>query len=216
MKQKNQLKTLVIRILLISFGLLINGIGLSFLYGVELGSSPMGTFADGLHNLLHISQGNANILANATFLLVLLILAKEYISVGTVLCTFTLGLYVNLASTVIDPLNLVHLPLVSKIGISAAGTLLMGVGLGIYVAVDFGLGPLEAIVDIIYQHSKLKYKTAKIIFDALLGVLGIVFGGKIGIGTVISILCTGLVMDPVINKFKPLLAKLLVCASNSH
>ena len=62
---------------------------------------------------------------------------------------------------------------------------------------------------IIYQHSKLKYKTAKIIFDALLGIFGILCGGKIGIGTVISILCTGIVMDPVIEKTKPFLAKIL-------
>jgi uncharacterized membrane protein YczE len=209
LKPKEQIKRLIIRILVISFGLFINGIGLAFLYSVELGSSPMGTFGDGLHNMMHISQGNANILANAGFLLVLLILARKYISAGTVLCTFMLGLYVNLASAVIDPLNLVTLSFLNKIGISALGTLLMGVGLGIYVAVDFGLGPLEAIVAIIYQRSKLRYKTAKIIFDALLGVLGIVFGGKIGIGTVISILCTGIVMDPVINKTKSFLAKIL-------
>ena len=208
LKSQEQIKRLMIRILVISFGLFINGIGLAFLYSVELGSSPMGTFADGLHNLIHISQGNANILANAVFLLVLLILARKHISVGTVLCTFMLGLYVNLASAVIGPLNLVSLAFPYKIAVSAVGTLLMGVGLGIYVAVDFGLGPLEAIVAIIYQHSKLKYKTAKIIFDALLGILGIVFGGKIGIGTVISILCTGIVMDPVINKTKPFLVKI--------
>jgi uncharacterized membrane protein YczE len=209
LKSKEQIQRLIIRILTISFGLFINGIGLAFLYSVELGSSPMGTFADGLHNLMHISQGNANILANAAFLLLLLIMARKYISLGTVLCTFMLGLYVNLASAIIDPLNLIALPFTVKIVVSALGTLLMGVGLGIYVAVDFGLGPLEAIVAIIYQHSILKYKTAKIIFDALLGVLGIVFGGKIGIGTVISILCTGIVMDPVIDKTKPFLAKIL-------
>jgi uncharacterized membrane protein YczE len=206
---KEQIKRLFIRILVISFGLFINGIGLALLYAVELGSSPMGTFADGLHNLMHISQGNANILANVAFLLALLILARKYISAGTVLCTFTLGLYVNLASAVIDPLNLIALSFPNKIAVSAVGTLLMGVGLGIYVAVDFGLGPLEAIVAIIYQCGKLKYKTAKIIFDALLGILGIVFGGKIGIGTVISILCTGVVMAPVIDKTKLFLAKIL-------
>jgi len=207
LKSKKPIRHLILCILTISFGLFINGIGLAFLYSVELGSSPMGTFADGLHNILHISQGNANILANAAFLIVLLILARKYISVGTVLCTFTLGLYVNLASAIISPLNLGALPLPGKIAVSAIGTVLMGIGLGIYVSVEFGLGPLEAIVDIIYRHTKLKYKTAKIIFDALLGVLGVLFGGKIGVGTVISILCTGIVMDAVIRKAKPFLTK---------
>lgn len=207
MKSKKPIKHFIICILTISFGLFINGIGLAFLYSVELGSSPMGTFADGLHNLLHMSQGNANILANAAFLIVLLIFARKYISVGTVLCTFTLGLYVNLASSVISPLNLTALPLPGKIAVSAIGTLLMGLGLGIYVAAEFGLGPLEAIVDIIYQHTRLKYKTAKIIFDALLGILGILFGGKIGIGTIISIFCTGIVMDAVIGRAKSFLIR---------
>jgi uncharacterized membrane protein YczE len=43
----------------------------------------------------------------------------------------------------------------------------------------------------------------------LTGIFGIMFGGKIGIGTVISILCTGIVMDPVTDKAKTFLAKIL-------
>jgi uncharacterized membrane protein YczE len=213
LKLKTQLKTYAIKILVINIGLLINGFGLAFLYSVELGSSPMGTFADGLHNLMHIPQGTANIFANAFFLLVLIIVARKYIGVGTVLCTFLLGIYVNLASGVVSPLNLLALPLVYKVLVSALGVLLMGVGLGIYVAVDFGLGPLEAIVDIIYRFAKIKYKTAKIIFDALLGILGIIFGGKIGVGTVISILFTGVVMGYIIPKTKLLLDKTLSSAA---
>lgn len=209
MKLKKQLKTYAIKILIINIGLLINGFGLAFLYSVELGSSPMGTFADGLHNLMHVPQGTANIFANAFFLLVLIIVARRYIGVGTVICTFLLGVYVNLASGVISPLTLLTIPFVYKIFVSALGVLLMGVGLGIYVAVDFGLGPLEALVDIIYRLAKIKYKTAKIIFDALLGVLGIIFGGKIGVGTVISILLTGVVMGHVIPKTKIILGKIL-------
>lgn len=196
-------RQIILCILTISFGLFINGAGLACLYGTALGSSPMGTFSDGLHNLLHISQGYANILANAGFLAVLLIGARKYISMGTILCTFTLGLYVNLASAMIRPLNLAALPLPGKIGVSAIGTLLMGAGLGIYVSVNWGLGPLEALVDIIYRHTNFKYIAAKISFDALLGVLGVLFGGKVGIGTVISILCTGIVMDAVIRRIRP-------------
>ncbi len=209
MKLKKQLITYAIKILVINIGLLINGFGLAFLYSVELGSSPMGTFADGLHNLIHIPQGTANIIANAFFLLVLIIVARKYIGVGTVICTFLLGVYVNLASGVIAPLNLIAISFVFKVLVSVLGVLLMGVGLGIYVAVDFGLGPLEALVDIIYRLAKIKYKTAKIIFDALLGVLGIIFGGKIGIGTIISILFTGVVMGYIIPKTKLFLDKIL-------
>ncbi len=216
MKLKKQLKTYAIKILVINIGLLINGFGLAFLYSVELGSSPMGTFADGLHNLMHVPQGTASIFANAFFLLVLIIVARKYIGIGTVLCTFLLGLYVNLASGVIDPLNLLALPFIYKILISVLGVLLMGVGLGTYVAVDFGLGPLEAIVDMIYRFAKIKYRVAKFIFDALLGILGIIFGGKIGVGTVISILFTGVVMGCIIPKTKLLLDKILPSSAEEN
>lgn len=202
MKPKKTIRQFILRILIISTGLFVNGAGLALLYSAGLGSSPMGTFSDGLHNLLHISQGYANILANAVFLAMLLIWARKYISMGTILCTFTLGLYVNLASAMIRPLNLEALPLPGKIVVSAIGTLLMGAGLGLYVSVNWGLGPLEALVDIIYGHTNFKYMAAKISFDALLGVLGILFGGKVGIGTVISILCTGVVMDSVIRRIR--------------
>ena len=208
MINKTQIRSLIIQIATINIGLFINGFGLAFLYSVELGSSPMGTFADGLHNLIQISQGSANILANAVFLFVLLLFARRYIGIGTVLCTFMLGLYVSLASSVIGQWDLLGLSLKYKIFVSAIGALFMGVGLGIYVAADFGLGPLEAIVAIICSSGKIKYKFAKTIFDASLGLLGILFGGKIGIGTVISILCTGLIMGFVIEKTKLVLSRI--------
>lgn len=208
MKSKKTLKQHALSVLIISFGLFINGAGLACLYSVSLGSSPMGTFSDGLHNLLHISQGYANILANAAFLIVLLIGARAYISMGTLLCTFTLGLYVNLAMEMLHPLNLGALPFPGKLGVSIMGTLLMGAGLGIYVSVNWGLGPLEAMVDIIYRHTHFRYMLAKTGFDALLGALGILFGAGVGVGTVISILCTGLVMDAVIRRIKPVFANM--------
>lgn len=209
MKSKLQFKPFIIKIFIISFGLFLNGIGLSLMYGTELGSSPMGTFSDGLHNLLPISQGNANILANAIFLIVLVFFAREFIGIGTIVCTFTLGLYVNLASFVITPLALQNLSMGYRILISSTGTLLMGIGLGIYVSIDYGLGPLEAIVAIICQRFNLKYRIAKISFDSLLMVAGLLLGGKVGAGTIISTFCTGIIMAPVIEKSRNLFERIV-------
>lgn len=194
-KSGKKISSLILKVCLICIGLCINGFGLALLYSVELGTSPMATFSDGLHNILGISQGNANIVANAVFLVVLLFIGRRYISVGTILCTFTIGLYVDLAQWIIGPLNLISLPLPGKVAVAFLGMAIMGAGLGMYVAVDFGLGPLEALVGVINDRTNLSYRTSKTVFDAALGVLGVVFGGKIGIGTVISIGCTGFVMD---------------------
>jgi uncharacterized membrane protein YczE len=208
MKKEHKIQSLLINIFIINFGLLINGLGLALLYSVEMGTSPMGTFSDGLHTILSITQGQASILANAIFLFLILIFKRKYINIGTLFCTFMIGIYLDFSTQIISPFDLLNLQIPFKLGVSFIGTLLMGIGLGIYVAVNMGFGPLEAIVDIIYHKFNIQYKTAKIIFDACLGILGIIFGGAIGGGTVISIFFTGVFMQRSIKLTKIFLNKI--------
>lgn len=205
---KQDICLILIKSLLISVGLFISGIGMALFYDVQMGSSAMGTFVDGMHYILNVSQGSCNILMNALFLLILVFFARKYISAGTVLCTFTLGLYVNLGAYLIQPLNLLSQALPIRVAAILIGTVLMGIGLGMYVAVDFGLGPLEAIVAILCEKTKYYYKTVKITFDFVLALLGVFLGGKYGIGTLASVFLTGAVMEFVIKKFQKVFKRL--------
>ena len=59
---------LFVNILLIELGLAISSAGTALFYAADLGSGAMATFSDGLHLLLHINYGDANMLANIVLL----------------------------------------------------------------------------------------------------------------------------------------------------
>ncbi len=182
--------------ILIEIGLAISSLGTALFYSADLGSSAMATFCDGLHLLINTSYGTANTLANIVLLVVLFILDKKYIGIGTILCVFTIGPWVNLFMAILEPINLNTLNIVIRILLTVCGASLMGVGLGIYMAVNKGFGALEGIVKFICQKYKIEVKTAKVVQDLILVVCGIILGAQWGIGTIVGILLCG----PVLQK----------------
>ena len=142
MISKEKILRLVLDVLVIEIGLMISSLGTAFFYAADLGSSAMATCCDGLHLLLNISYGDANTLANATLLILLFLLCRSYINVGTVLCVFTIGPWVNLFTPLLQGLKLSEMNMAVRILCTLVGTAMMGVGLGLYMAVDRGFGAL--------------------------------------------------------------------------
>jgi uncharacterized protein len=178
-------------ITIIVLGLMISSFGIAVFYAAEMGSSPMATFCDGVHNILGISYGLANMLVNAILLVVLFFLDRKYINIGTVLCVFAIGPFINLFTSMLIGFGLAHVQYVLRVLCTVAGTALMGLGLGLYVAVDRGLGALEGFVKILCAKNGFSYAKAKILQDVVLVAGGIALNAKWGIGTVIAIVLTG-------------------------
>ena len=193
---KEKILRLVLDVLVIEIGLMISSLGTAFFYAANLGSSAMATCCDGLHLLLNISYGDANTLANAALLILLFLLCRSYINVGTVLCVFTIGPWVNLFTPLLQGLKLSEMNMAVRILCTLVGTAMMGVGLGLYMAVDRGFGALEGLVKYARTRFGISVRAAKIVQDAVLVGTGILLGAQWGIGTVVGILLTG----PVLQK----------------
>lgn len=201
-EKRKKLRKLAIDIMVISFGLMISSFGISLFYQASLGSSPMATFGDGIHNLLGVKYGTANILLNSLLLIVLYFTKKEYINIGTILCVFTIGLYVNYFTDYLQNLNISALSIYIRLLSVVAGTVLMGVGLGLYVAVDRGFGPLEALVVMFCNKTGKPYGLIKIIQDFILVLGGVLLKATWGVGTIIALVLTGPVLQFSIGLFK--------------
>ncbi|HHT96749.1 MAG TPA: hypothetical protein GXZ90_02495 [Clostridiales bacterium] len=205
--RKSKINKLILDIVVISLGLFVSSFGIALFYASNLGSSPMATFGDGLHNILSISYGAANTLANTTLLILLFFIKKSYINIGTVLCVFSIGPYVSLSERILKNFGIQNFPMSFKILIVVFGTIMMGIGLGLYVAVERGYGPLEAIVKILCEEKGVSYAKAKILQDVLLVGVGVILQAKLGIGTVIAVILTGPILQKSIQFFTPILKK---------
>ena len=195
-------------ILLIEFGLMLSCLGTALFYAADLGSGAMATFSDGLHRVLGITYGQANMAANIVLLIVLLILNRRYINAGTILCVFTIGLWVDLFTRLLAGAGIAGWSLPLRILMSVCGSALMGFGLGFYVAVDRGYGALEGLVRVMCEKTGISMRLAKIGQDAVLVVLGIVMKAAWGVGTLIAIVLTGPVLQASCGLFRKLFRRL--------
>ena len=178
-------------VFIIEFGLVVSSFGTALFYAANMGSSAMATFSDGLHRVLGMSYGNANMLANIAFLLVLILLSRKYIVAGTLLCVFTIGPWVNLFTPMLSAAGLGGWSVLMRLTLVLGGTALMGLGLGLYMAVDRGYGALEGIVQYVRSRTGLSVRVAKILQDAVLVVGGVLMGAAWGAGTLVAIVLTG-------------------------
>lgn len=195
-------------IIVIEFGLMISSFGTALFYAGDLGSGAMATFCDGLHRVMNISYGSANTGANAVLLAILFLLDRKYINIGTILCVVTIGPWVNLFTPILQNLGIAAMGMPVRLMSAALGTVLMGIGLGLYMAVNRGLGALEGFVRYLREKTGITVKTAKVIQDAVLVLGGILLGASWGAGTLLGIVCTGPVLQASCRFFERQLALL--------
>lgn len=206
MFQRKQIQIdIIIDIIIISFGLLISSFGTALFYQANMGSGAMATFCDGLHRLLGISYGAANLAANIIFLILLFLCDRRMINIGTILCVTLMGIFVDIGTIAFNTLPIAAAPMPVRFICVLLGCGLMGVGLSLYVAVNRGLGALEGLVKYFCKKTCLSFAKLKIAQDLILIFMGIAINAKWGIGTLISAALTGPVMKVFIALFQKLL-----------
>lgn len=193
--------------LIISLGLMIASFGTALFYQADMGSGAMATFSDGLHRLLGISYGNANLTANMVFLLLLFLCDRRMINIGTLLCVSLIGVFVDIGNLLFGLLPIAAAPIYIRFGCVLMGCAMMGCGLSLYVAVNRGFGALEGLVKFFCARTNLSFDKIKITQDLILIALGIALKAKWGIGTFISALTLGPIMKFFIAVFQRLLAR---------
>ena len=82
---------------------------------------------------------------------------------------------------------------------------IIAIGFSLLKATDLGVAPNDIIPFIISDKLKLEYRVVRIALDVIFVVVGFLFGGVVGVGTIIGALLTG----PLIQFFMPRLEKLV-------
>lgn len=193
------MKSLLLNTLKICIGLFITGIGTAMMYLVNWGSAPAATIGDGVHVAFHLSYGVAGILVNVFFLVILVFLDRKLISIGTILATFFMGIFIDVGVFLIQPFYVDTIPVALKAVILFLGGVITAVGLGYYVGVNFGIGAIDGMSVALNKKFGIPFTVCRWGVDIVLTVAGILMGGAWGAGTVVSIIITGPIMQVVIK-----------------
>ena len=172
-------------------GFLCSGIACSLYVYCGLGSDAFNVMTQGLSDTLGIRAGNAFYIIQGVMLLLVLALHRQYIGIGTILGTFLVGFVMNLWSLLLAPL-LEAAGFGLRLGCLVCAPMFTGLGVSLARKSGLGMVPCDILTVIFHERlHRLQFRTVRIFYDGVMFILGLLLGGTIGIGTVLSVLLTG-------------------------
>lgn len=181
------------KIIFAIIGIAFVGIGVAFNAAAGLGNDSIGIVYDGLRNTLKLSTnqlGLASNIINFGLIILLLLIGRKYINIGTLIYILPYGFFVKMGSklfNIIFPADMMF----HKIVASVLGCMILYFGVSIFIAMDIGLDPFTGLVMVIKDVLKWEYNKTKILFDCSFICIGIILGGKLGVVTVITAFSAG-------------------------
>jgi len=89
-----------------------------------------------------------------------------------------------------------------RVLVMVVGAIIFAIGVGFYIATEFGIGGLEFILLTVTEKTGFKMKYVKIAQDALFVIIGFFMGGIVGVGTIIGVFATGPIIDVTLKFIK--------------
>ncbi len=205
-------KEWALRVLILMVGLTIAHFGVTLFLLSELGSDPFNVLIQGLFRTLSrltgsplLTHGRVHMAVCFLIILILLVLDRSYVKIGTILCMFCGGPIIDFFSMLLAPLGISRASLVVRIPVLVLGCLILAYGMTIVIKSDAGTGPNDLVAIVISDKWKKRFSVVRIIVDVCFVVCGCLMGGTVGIGTVICAFLVG----PVAGWFLPVNGRLV-------
>lgn len=181
----------ILKILLSLISSIFIGLGVFFLVYSQQGSDALLTVIDGLSKIFSLTTGTANLLVNAVLFILGFLVGRKYMYIGTFVGTFTIGFCIDIWTNLLSPYFARTNIFYYNLFFCVIGILIISFGVAISISIRFGFGPLDCTIFFINSKTNIHYKYIKIAVDILTICTGVMLGGTIGLGTVISAILTG-------------------------
>lgn len=209
---KRSLKEVICRSIILLVGLTIAHLGVTLFILADLGSDPFNVLVQGIFKTLSgitgwevLTHGRVHIVICFLIILVLLVVDRSYVKIGTILCMVCGGPIIDMFTIVLGPVISGIESLVIKIIILALGCVILAYGMTIVIKSDAGTGPNDLVAVVISDKRKKKFSIVRVLVDVAFVIVGFALSGSFGIGTLICAGCVG----PVAGYFLPVNEKLV-------
>lgn len=172
------------QILFAILGNLIIGFSIGILRLSKLGVDPLSFMNSGFSDFLNKDFGTVITVTNFILIVIVFLGHRKSIGLGTVINMATVGYSADFSYMILKFLDndkfLVNF-IILIIGIN-----IMSIGVGIYLEANLGASAYDAMPYVVNNALKkdFSYKYTRIVLDVICIVVGLIFGEKIGIGTI--------------------------------
>lgn len=212
---KRSVKETLIRMIILFVGLCIAHLGVTLFLLADLGSDPFNVLVQGVFRTLcklpflqgfaFLTHGNTHILISFIIILVLLVVDRSYIKIGTVFCMVFGGPIIDfftwLLQGIINNQNAMPIRLITV----ALGCIILSYGMTIVMKSDAGVGPNDLVAITISDKGHFPFGRTRIVVDFSFVLIGFLLSGSFGIGTLICAFLVGSVAE----RFLPINEKLV-------
>lgn len=174
------------RVLMLYFGLLLLGVGGALVVQSGLGNAPWTVLAQGISIQTGMTLGMAFFLTSV-FVLLLWFPLKLKPGFGTLSNAIIFAITLQTTLSLITPPDRFLIALLAVF----VGIILVGAGTAIYVTCGLGGGPRDGLMIGIVQKTSWRVAYIRSGIEGSVLVLGFILGGKVGIGTVLSVFLAG-------------------------
>jgi len=205
----NKAMNLLKRLVLFFVGMSIIQFGVALFLKANIGSDPFTVFTQGLAFTLNktglkdfslvklisgtaeVTPGVANMIILIILFIVIVLVERNRIKIGTLICVVGVGPIIDLGVKVVSYFPVESYNYVIKALLVTFGCLIIAIGFAVLSAANVGVAPNDIVPFIIQDKTKVQYRWIRIGLDGGFLIIGFILGGKIGIGTVIAMLATG-------------------------
>lgn len=196
------------RIVLLLIGLTIAHLGVTLFLQADMGSDPFNVLIQGLYRFFPwpeaITHGTVHVGVSFLIILILLIVDRKYILIGTLLCMILGGPIIDMFTVLLAPVIHSQSALVLRLFSLVAGCVILAFGMTIVIKSGAGTGPNDLVAVVISDKSHKKFGTVRIIVDVCFAGIGFALGGTLGLGTIVCACLVG----PTAQIFFPFSEKL--------
>ena len=183
------------RLLNLYLGLVLYGASSGMIVAANLGLGPWDVFHQGLSRQLGISLGWV-VIGVGVVVLLLWIPLRQRPGIGTVSNAIVIGLMIDATLAVLDQ----PASMTARLALLVAGVIGSGVATGLYIGARLGPGPRDGLMTGLAARGH-SIRTVRTGLEMTVLVAGFLFGGTVGVGTILYAVSIG----PLAHYFIPLL-----------
>jgi uncharacterized membrane protein YczE len=194
-RKRATLQTLLqpsLRWLIFMIGLIIMAFGIVLMIRADIGSAPWDVFHIGLTIQLGLTIGTWSIIAGFFIIGLTSLLTKAWPQLGALVNMFLVGIFIDLFMLV--PWIQKPDAFIGQLIMLIMGIVIIGYGIGLYIAPKCGAGPRDSLMLALTQISGWKVQWVRGVLEIVVLIAGWLLGGPVFIGTIIFSLGIGTIV----------------------
>ena len=192
------------RLVSLLLSMVLMGVCVAVFDRIGLGTDPCSTMTLGVSRLMGISFGTVQLTLNALLMLIVLRFDVGRIGAGTLANMVFIGYTADFVMAVLDRFPaLLTLTMAARLAIFAPTMLVFLLSASVYISVDLGVAPYDAVPQILAAHAnRLSFRAIRVCWDVGVMLIGFALGSTVGLTTVVTGFCLGPVIAAVTERMK--------------